>query len=106
MTKLWRVHPFREGNTRTVSIFMKLFAEANRLDFNAQLLSQHYLRNALVLTAVEEAPEPQYLLKMMTDALEVADFNKFKVDDETSSNYQLIGHYDVSKYKEKPFETD
>lgn len=108
MTKLWRVHPFREGNTRTVSIFMKLFAEANRLDFNAQLLSQYagYLRNALVLAAVEEAPEPQYLLKMMTDALDVADYNKFKADDETSSNYQVIGRYDVSKYKEKPFETD
>ncbi|KOP78370.1 fic/DOC family protein [Lysinibacillus sp. FJAT-14745] len=108
MTKLWRVHPYREGNTRAVSIFMKLFAEANRLDFNAQLLSQHvgYLRNALVLAAVEEAPEPQYLLNMMTDALDVVDFNKFKPDDEASSNYQVIGQYDVSKYEEKPFETD
>jgi len=108
MTKLWRVHPYREGNTRAISIFMKLFAEANRLDFNAQLLSQNagYLRNALVLAAVEEAPEPQYLLKMMTDALDVADFNKFKPDDEASSNYQVIGQYDVTKYEEKPFEMD
>nr|WP_276569483.1 Fic family protein [Lysinibacillus sphaericus] len=89
MTKLWRVHPYREGNTRAISIFMKLFAEANKLDFNAQLLSQNagYLRNALVLAAVEEAPEPKYFLKMMTDALDVADFNKFKPDDEASSNY-------------------
>ena len=108
MTKLWRVHPYREGNTRAISIFMKLFAEANRLDFNAQLLSQNagYLRNALVLAAVEEAPEPQYLLKIMTDALDVADFNKFKPDDEASSNYQVIGQYDVTKYEEKPFEMD
>lgn len=108
MTKLWRVHPYREGNTRAISIFMKLFAEANKLDFNAQLLSQNagYLRNALVLAAVEEAPEPQYLLKMMTDALDVADFNKFKPDDEASSNYQVIWQYDVTKYEEKPFEMD
>ena len=108
MAKLWRVHPYREGNTRTVSIFMNLFAEANRLDFNAQLLSQHagYLRNALVLAAVEEAPEQQYLLNMMTDALDVVDFDRFKSEDEASSNYQVIGQYDVSKYEEKPFKTD
>ncbi|WP_438313621.1 hypothetical protein [Sporosarcina sp. FA9] len=54
MIKLWGVHLYREGNTRTVSIFMKLFAEASRLDFNA-----------LVLATVEETPEPQYLLNMM-----------------------------------------
>jgi len=29
MIDLWRIHPFREGNTRIVSIFMKLFAEKN-----------------------------------------------------------------------------
>ena len=108
MIKLWRVHPYREGNTRTVSIFMKLFAEASRLDFNAQLLSKHagYLRNALVLATVEEAPEPQYLLDMISDALGVVDYNKLHTDDDTSSNYQVIGQYDVSKYEEKPFEID
>ena len=108
MIKLWRVHPYREGNTRTVSIFMKLFAEASSLDFNAQLLSQHagYLRNALVLATVEEAPEPQYLWNMISDALDVVDFNKFMPDDEASSKYQVIGNYNVSKYEEKPFEID
>lgn len=33
MTDLWRVHPFREGNTRTVSVFMKLFAQHHNLPF-------------------------------------------------------------------------
>ena len=108
MTNLWRVHPYREGNTRTLSIFMKLFAEANNLAFNAQLLSQHagYLRNALVLAAVEEASEPQYLLKMITDALNLGTLSMVELGDEESSNYQVIGQYDVSKYEEKPFKTD
>jgi cell filamentation protein len=108
MTNLWRVHPYREGNTRTLSIFMKLFAEANSLAFNAQLLSQHagYLRNALVLAAVEEASEPQYLLKMITDALNLDTLNMVQLGNEESSNYQVIGQYDVSKYEEKPFKTD
>lgn len=103
MTDLWRIHPYREGNTRTISIFMKLFAEANSLTFNAQLLSQHagYLRKALVLAAVEEASEPQHLLKMIKDALKIDTLNKVKSSGEKSGSYQVIGQYDVSKYEEK-----
>ena len=43
---------------------------------------------------------------MISDALDVVDFNKFRPDDEASRNYQVIGKYDVSKYEEKPFEID
>jgi len=47
MTDIWRVHPFREGNTRVVSIFIKLFADKQGLHFNEELLSTHpgYLRD-------------------------------------------------------------
>lgn len=41
MTELWRIHPFREGNTRTVSVFMKLFADDSGIEFDEQLLSQN-----------------------------------------------------------------
>lgn len=106
MTKLWRVHPFREGNTRTVSVFMNLFAEVNKLDFNGKILSQHtgYLRKALVLSAVKEAPEPEYLLKMLGDALNRATVGEQK-DEESLSKYKVIKRYDVTNYKQKPFET-
>jgi len=108
MTDIWRVHPFREGNTRTVSIFMKLFADVKGLAFNEQLLSQNagYLRNALVMAAVEEAPEEEYLYKIVGDALSSA-INKPVVNSEVNrSKYQSIGRYDVSNYEEKPFTTD
>lgn len=50
---------------------MKLFAEKHDLSFNAELLSQNagYLHNALVMDAVEEAPEGSYLQKIIVDAL-------------------------------------
>lgn len=107
MTDLWRVHPYREGNTRTVSIFMKLFAEKHGLSFHAELLSQNagYLRNALVMAAVAEAPEPSYLHRIITDALTL---NLKKVTSTTNSNqekYKTIGQYDVTNYEEKPFDT-
>lgn len=104
MTDIWRVHPYREGNTRTVSIFMKLFADEKGLMFNEQLLSENasYLRNALVLAAVEEAPEPEYLNKIITEALCLTE-NKITANEK---KYQSIQNYDVSNYEEKPFTTD
>lgn len=106
MTDIWRVHPYREGNTRAVSIFMKLFAEKHGLTFNAELLSQNtgYLRNALVMAAVDEAPEPSYLHRIITDTLTL---NLTQVAPTTGSNqekYQTIGQYDVTNYEEKPFD--
>ena len=108
MTDLWRIHPFREGNTRTVSVYMNLFAEAMELRFDGELLSKHtgYLREALVLAAVEEAPESEHLLKILGDAL-----NLDVTDDESSNEgqpgkYRIINQHDVSKYTQKPFRTD
>lgn len=108
MTDLWRIHPFREGNTRTVSIFMKLFAEDNDIEFDEQLLSQNagYLRNALVLAAVEEAPEPEYLKRIITDALGLTTMEASIPADSSSEKYQSIREYDVSNYEEKPFNTN
>ncbi len=105
MTELWRIHPFREGNTRTVSIFMKLFADENGIKFDEQLLSRNaaYLRNALVLAAVEEAPEPEYLDQIITDALGLTGLHSLVPPDITTEQYQSIRDYDVSKYEEKPF---
>lgn len=107
MIDLWRIHPFREGNTRTVSIFMKLFAEKNHIYFKNEILANHpgYLRKALVLAAVEEAPEPVYLFRMLDDALNESSSHEIS-DKERAHQYKLIKQYDVSKYNEKPFETE
>ena len=108
MTDIWRVHPHREGNTRTVSIFMKLFAEKHRLSFNAELLSQNagYLRNSLVMAAVAEAPEPSYLHRIITDALTSNETKVVQSTEKSKKNYQTIGQYDVTNYEEKSFETN
>lgn len=108
MTRLWRIHPFREGNTRTVSVYMNSFAEKQRLNFNGEILSQNpgYLRKALVLSAVEEAPESKYLLIMIKDALGLMDATDTKRNEEKSNKYKVIQRYDVTSYKQKPFKTD
>lgn len=105
MSDIWRVHPYREGNTRTVSIFMKLFAKNQGVQFDAQLLSQNagYVRKALVLATVEESPEPEYLLKIITDALGVTKPEQLPKQKEKDEKYKTIGQYHVSSYEEKPF---
>lgn len=107
MTDLWHVHPFREGNTRTISIFMKLFADKNNLDFNAELLSQNagYLRNALVMAAVEEKPEAIYLQRIITEALSNNFKGSIKQKEMKPSKYNTVGQYKVTSYEEKSFYT-
>lgn len=109
MVDIWRVHPFREGNTRTILVFMKLFSEQNHLNFNSALLSLHtgFLRNSLVLAAVQEAPEISHLLKIILDALTTTPpLNQKKISSVDSEKYRSIGKYEVSKYEEKPFYTN
>jgi cell filamentation protein len=47
---LWQVHPFREGNTRTVITFATQFAEAHGFRMDKTLLKESaaYVRDALV----------------------------------------------------------
>ncbi|MDT2302146.1 Fic/DOC family protein [Enterococcus faecium] len=59
IAKLWLIHPFREGNTRTIIRFAGLFANAKGFPLNSKFLRDHanYVRKSLVLYCVEEAPE-------------------------------------------------
>lgn len=71
IAQLWLVHPFREGNTRAIMRFAGLFANAKGFPINSKLLrdNANYVRKSLVLYCVNEAPEKEYFLKIMTDAI-------------------------------------
>lgn len=70
--KLWRIHPFREGNTRTVITFMTQLAEINNFNLDRELLRNHseFLRKALVLASIDDYSEYKYLIKIIDNALE------------------------------------
>ena len=71
IARLWLIHPFREGNTRTVMRFAGLFANTKGFPLNSKFLRDHanYVRTLLDLYCVEEAPEKEYFLQIMTDAI-------------------------------------
>ena len=50
LTEVWKVHPFREGNTRTVMFFFYEYMDHLGIPLNKELLSENseYVRTAMV----------------------------------------------------------
>lgn len=71
IARLWQVHPFREGNTRTVVTFATQFAEYNGFKMNKALLRENadYVRDALVKASDGPYSEYKYLIKIIKDAI-------------------------------------
>ena len=68
---LWQIHPFREGNTRTIVTFATQFAEAHDFRMDKALLkdSAAYVRNALVKASDGQYSDYGYLVKIIEDAI-------------------------------------
>lgn len=71
IAKVWQVHPFREGNTRTVMTFATQFAEYHGFRMNKSLLkdSAEYVRDSLVKASDGEYSEYEYLIRIIKDAI-------------------------------------
>ncbi|MDR1991526.1 MAG: Fic family protein [Mycoplasmataceae bacterium] len=50
ISNIWQIHPFGEGNTRTIAVFTIKYLRTLGLDVNNELFEKHswYFRNALV----------------------------------------------------------
>lgn len=81
MADLWKVHPFREGNTRTTVTFCCDFARAKNFGLDRDLFRDHgdYVRRALVVASarftnmgkdVLDLSKPEYLEKFVKDCME------------------------------------
>lgn len=78
MIKLWRIHTFREGNTRTLMVFMKKYLDKLNIKLNVDILINNisYFRKALVRATFEDKEigfysDLSYLLKIMNDAIDL-----------------------------------
>lgn len=69
LTRLWVIHPFREGNTRTCITFLWQYLKAHNIELDVDLLRKnpHYVRNSLVMASYDEF---SYLTVILADALE------------------------------------
>lgn len=72
IAELWQVHPFRDGNTRTIVTYAFRFAEEHgfRMDRNLLLDNFTYVRKALVKASDGEYSEYEYLYKIIKDSIQ------------------------------------
>lgn len=104
---LWRIHPFREGNTRTVVMLMTFFVEHYGYYFDQELISQSagYFRDALVMASLDQFSEYEYLEKILNDAICTE-----PIEDESAEIGQLstkkekYAKYKKENYKSEPHE--
>lgn len=95
---IWRVHPFRDGNTRTTLAFADMYSRLHGFPFNMEFLldnlsrrfdengrvTQYSIRDLFVLAALDDNnyPEPEYLAKMFDKAIQIGKLpNIQKTDD-------------------------
>lgn len=85
LAMIWKVHPFRDGNTRTTLSFGYLYAQEHGFSFDMKKLlsnltrkydeqgeiTQYSLRDKFVLAALDEQdyPEPEHLAKLFEDSI-------------------------------------
>ena len=72
IAELWQVHPFRDGNTRTVVTYAFRFAEEHGFKMDRQLLLDNftYVRRAFVKASDGQYSEYKYLYKIIKDSIQ------------------------------------
>lgn len=103
--KLWQVHPFREGNTRTTVMMMTFFIEHYDYYFDQNLMAEStgYVRDSFVLASLGEHSEYEHLEEILKDAICTQPINysenrtvsadkkeKYKSDNYISTKHEYI----------------
>ena len=103
--KLWRIHPFREGNTRTVVMMLTFFVEHYGYFMDQELLAScaGYVRDAFVMASLDQYSEYEHLEKILSDAI-CEDPVEYSADflDLPASNDSVNGKY--AKYQKERYE--
>lgn len=107
--RIWKIHPFREGNTRTITAFMLGFAKRKRIRLNGGLLSKYnsYVRDSLVMASIGEYSEFSHLEKIILDAMGGDENTRQLMSaDELHGEYSFINGYDVRDYYYREFDSE
>ena len=93
ISRLWRIHCFREGNTRTVTAFLYLLMKQIKLKVNVDFIGKHakFFRNALVLASIDQYSEYEHLTNILMDSISLKQSH--------SGEYKTIREYEVEKYE-------
>lgn len=88
VANMWMVHPFREGNTRSVAVFLELYLRSMGFDVDNALFERHavFFRDALVRATYQNRP-----IGVTLDASHLIQFiSKLVEGDEISLDYEAL----------------
>lgn len=90
--EVWQTHCFREGNTRTIALFLYFLLKTLGIHINTDFLGNNakYFRNSLVLASLYSMSKPEFLMGIIQDATTVKNVSNEK--------YETINGYEVNKY--------
>ncbi len=90
--ELWQIHCFREGNTRTVALFLYFLIKTIGLHINIEFLGKNakYFRNSLVLASIYRSSKPEYLQGIISDAVTSKNI--------VTNKYETLEGFEVNKY--------
>lgn len=93
ISRLWKIHTFREGNTRSTTTFLYMFMKQIKLRVNIDFIGEHakYFRNALVMASIDQYSEYEYLTEILLDSIST------KIA--KTGKYKTIREYEVDKYE-------
>jgi len=103
--QIWQVHPFREGNTRSIVVFSVLLAQSLGLKVDYSLFKDNaaYVRNSLVWACQGIYSKFEYLEQIYYDAMLGEEAKKESSSaGENIGKYESIEGYKVKDYKEAP----
>ena len=100
--RIRQIHPFREGNTRTVVMMLTFFVEHYGYYMDQELLSESagYVRDSFVMASLDQFSEYEHLERILMDAvcddpIEYELTMDVETEDQRSEKYQKYqrGHY-------------
>ena len=95
IASIWKVHAFREGNTRTICVYLYFLIKKYNLKLNVDFIGEHskFFRNALVLASIGQYSEYEHLELILSDAVSLKKVIK------GDKKYQTIKEYNLEKYE-------
>lgn len=98
---IWQVHPFREGNTRTIVMLITFFAEHYGYYFNQELMFENagFVRDSFVLASLGEHSEYEDLETILCDAISDEPIEYTDSDDTITEKSEKYAKYNNGDYE-------
>lgn len=85
ITELWQAHAFREGNTRTIGVFLDIYTREKNIPMDYEVIKENpdYFRNSLVLATVDETKYIESMIKGCIESGKEKNVQKEKTEEKS-----------------------